>query len=298
VSSGSGGTLSNTHSDWRCRGTEASDGRSEEDPKVTVQVAPEVASKLAQLSKDRAALARVSVLLEQIRAASDRDVLLGVLGPSVGVLGDEVFVARLGNLRVFMSIGQSDVLIVDVAVVGGGPETRQPAAANDPKYNANRNPKFNAAINPTLNASLNPKFNSAINPLFNSTLNPRFNSTINPRFNSALNPRFNPAINPRFNSALNPKFNATINPRYNSTYPGPYVYGLDLDRQGYVVQASDKVDLIFDNDGEHVATAVHNPSEGRTLFDDSLEWVGYTVPDGKGGYLRFDRDGQWNGILV
>jgi hypothetical protein len=273
---------------------------------MNYSVTPEFSRKASQFKGDHETMRQLSTLLNAILLAPDRASLLASLDGQVASLEGGVLVFRTGVLWVFFSLGEDYVLLVDITLAAGRTgETLR--SLKDPRVDSRFNPNFNSAINPNFNSAINPNFNSAINPNFNSAINPNFNSAINPNFNSAINPNFNSAINPNFNSAINPNFNSAINPIYNSalnpmvnpSYPGPYIYRLNLTREGFLVRANSQVELVFNERAKHEGIIVHtNAVDVALLFDLRNSWSGFMVSNGQGGFSRFDKNCKWTSFVV
>lgn len=263
-------------------------------------VSPEFTAKAAALaSGDINRVVRFLKLIE----ASDRQELIDSEEAEITLLGESVYLAKLGSTRLYLTFAQDNdgeyLLILDATAESqdrGG--TGALFALKDPKTNSALNPSLNTSINPRFNTALNPKFNTSINPRFNTALNPKFNTSINPRFNTSINPRFNTTLNPRFNSSLNPRFNTAINPRMNRAFGGPYLYSIKLDQMGYLVRANDLVDLLFDPQGNHIGQLVRVNSQLQAQFDEKGVWSGYMVRANDDVALHFTTAGDWSGLLI
>jgi hypothetical protein len=261
-------------------------------------VAPEFAQKLGELASQPDLLARLTEVFSTLDRSLDKAAVLSALQPNVHALDGGLHVLRVGSLRVFLTFGEDYALLLDLAFSPRRPTDTRRWSPKDPATNPIIDPQRNHTINPNFNTSLNPSFNTSLNPNFNTSLNPNFNTSLNPNFNTSLNPNFNTSINPHFNSTINPNFNSSINPKFNRAYPGPYVYEKDGLWEGYFVRANSQVDLFFGPDGDFRGIGVRNDPKRKTIFDEQLEWIGYLVSDGQGGYLRFDKDGEWTGFVV
>ena len=258
--------------------------------------------KVKALSTETSSQASLQALLHYI-GQSQREELASTDSHIKLVAAENgVFIARIGDLRVFLSFGEDKegeyALLLDLVAKASSGTTSTILSSKDPIRNRAINPTFNRAINPTFNRAINPTFNRAINPTFNRAINPTFNRAINPTFNRAINPTFNRAINPTFNRAINPTFNRALNPRFNFAYDGPYEFDVDNKNKGYFVRANETVLIRFDNMGNYLGTAVQRPDGGFNLFDKGSTWTGYLVPNSQGGYLVFDVNGNWNGFVV
>ena len=256
-------------------------------------VSPEFTAKFAALAPtDIDRIARFLKLIE----TSDRQELINSNAAGITLLGDSVYLAKLGSTRLYLTFSQDNegeyLLLLDATV-----EFSQDQGGAQTLFAVN-NPRTNTALNPKFNTAINPKFNTAINPKFNTAINPKFNTAINPRFNTAINPRFNTAINPRFNSSLNPRFNSSINPRLNRAFGGPYLYSLELEQKGYLVRANDLVDLLFDAKGNHIGQLVRTDQQVQAEFDEKGVWVGYMVRANASVALQFTVEGNWSGMLI
>ena len=229
-------------------------------------VAPEFAQKLSELASQPELLARLTDVFSTLDRSIDKAAALSALQPNVHALDGGLHVLRVGSLRVFLTFGEDYALLLDLA------------------FSPRR---------PTDTRRWGPK-----DPAANPSIDPQRNRTINPNFNTSLNPNFNTSINPHFNSTINPNFNSSINPKFNRAYPGPYAYGKDGPWEGYFVRANDQVDLFFGPDGDFRGIGVRNDPKRMTIFDEQLKWIGYLVSDGQGGYLRFNKDGEWTGFVV
>ena len=119
-----------------------------------------------------------------------------------------------------------------------------------------------------------------------------------PRKNPLLDPNKNMTIDPRRNMTIDPNRNMTIDPRRNRFYGGPYLYGVSLEQEGFVVRADDRVTLIFDTSARFTSFIVFSESGFGNVFDLSSCWIGFLVPTQSDSILRFDTSGQWLGIIV
>ncbi|NJM07121.1 hypothetical protein HC891_14490 [Candidatus Gracilibacteria bacterium] len=148
--------------------------------------------------------------------------------------------------------------------------------------------------NPLTNDALNPLLNESINPLTNDALNPLLNESINPLMNDALNYLANDALNPHTNGAINPLVNEAVNPLNNGAYPGPLFFHIQGTFAGFGVAADGDILALFNELLTHAGTAVP-VGDMLAIFDTGNRWVGYLLPNGAGGYARFDIAGQWVG---
>lgn len=73
---------------------------------------------------------------------------------------------------------------------------------------------------------------------------------------------------------------------------------MNLEPQGYLVKANDKVSLLFGMDGTFSGPAIVLPNGGFAVFDELGTWTEYMIDHGHGGYLRFSPDGQWLGVAA
>ena len=230
-------------------------------------VSPEFSAKLVALSPGD--IQHISAFLQTV-GTSDKTQLLEASGQKSSLLGKGVYVSKVGEMRLYFTFGgDADgeyVLLLDA--------TTKQAKITSRELFATKNPKMNSA------------------------LNPRFNTAINPRFNTSLNPRFNTSINPKFNTSLNPRFNTSINPRMNYAFGGPYLYGADLQQEGYLVRVNDEVELLFDLSSNHVGELVRVNENVRVQFDADNDWNGYLVRANDDVTLRYDLDGEWVGLVV
>jgi hypothetical protein len=220
---------------------------------------------------------------------------------NVRQLDEGMYVLGKDGVRLFFTTGEDPhgeyAMLLDLTEDNHRASSSPLFAIKDPKTNSNFNPKYNSSINPKHNSSINPKYNSSINPKYNSSINPKYNSSINPKYNSSINPKYNSSINPKYNSSINPKYNSSINPKYNRAYGGPFVYDLDLNRMGYVVRASDSIELVFGLDSEFTGFAVVANSDVSAVFSPEGEWTGYWVT-AKDTRLRYSLEGVWLGQIV
>jgi hypothetical protein len=234
-------------------------------------VTPIFSQKVAQSS---GALHFLSSFFIQLEALITKDEVFraGVLGSIPELLQQNIYVFKYKqkDLCIFFSVGSDQdgefLLLLDLSF-------RQERSIPEQVGSA-RNPKTNSCFNPNLNSAINPRFNSSINPRFNSAINPRFNSSINPRFNSAINPRFNPA------------------------FTGPFVYSLDLEREGFIVRANEQAELIFNDSIEFVGFIVDANDKVSIVFDIENNWIGYLVTANENIRLRFNEDGEFTGIVI
>jgi len=120
----------------------------------------------------------------------------------------------------------------------------------------------------------------------------------NPGIHSKYNPKVNTMINPRVNTMLNPRVNTMINPRVNTAYSGPFVYTLDLRQEGFIVRASDNVELIFNFENDFIGLCIKANNDVYVLFDEKNEWIGFLVKAKEDLRLRFNLDNDWTGLIV
>ncbi len=262
-------------------------------------VSPEFSAKLSALSPSD--VQQVAAFLQTV-AANDKTALLEGKSHQAKLLGDGVYVLKIGQMRLYFTFGNDTegeyVLILDATTEQAKTGSRELFATKNPKTNTALNPAFNTTINPKYNTTLNPRYNTTINPKYNTTLNPRYNTTINPKYNTTLNPRYNTTINPRYNTRLNPRYNTSINPQMNCAFGGPYLYGADLQQEAYLVRANDNVELVFDLSGNHLGQLVRVNDNVRAQFNANNEWEGYIVRANNDVSLRYDADGDWIGLVV
>lgn len=260
---------------------------------------PEFASKVSSASA--AALSAVKRFVAFISDATDSD--FNESNAISKLSSDELCVWKSLDAWIVFSIGKDEaggsyVLIADLVDLNRTEQTDEGVyGAKNPKVDRRYNPKVNSRINPRVNSQLNPKVNSRLNPRVNSTINPRVNSVLNPRVNSSINYRVNSTINPRVNASLNPRVNSTINPKVNRVYGGPFVYDVDLNRQGHIVRVGEKISLAFDGNNSLWRIAVSRDG-GFSVFNQENQYVEHWVADQQGGYLRFNTDNDWLGIVV
>jgi len=171
-------------------------------------------------------------------------------------------------------------------------------AAKDPNQNPTLNPARNPSINPRHNASLNPAYNASINPAYNASLNPSYNASLNPAYNASINPAYNATINPAYNATIDPNRNPIANPHQNPNFTGFFVWTRALQVEGFFIKASDDIYVIYSMELERQGLAIRNGNYGFHLVDTSGRWVGYLVPDGQKGFLRFTPRAEWNGLVV
>ena len=230
-------------------------------------VSPEFSAKLSALSPSD--VQQVAAFLQTV-AANDKTALLEGKSHQAKLLGDGVYVLKIGQMRLYFTFGNDTegeyVLILDA--------TTEQAKTGSRELFATKNPKTNTALNPA------------------------FNTTINPKYNTTLNPRYNTTINPRYNTRLNPRYNTSINPQMNCAFGGPYLYGADLQQEAYLVRANDNVELVFDLSGNHLGQLVRVNDNVRAQFNANNEWEGYIVRANNDVSLRYDADGDWIGLVV
>jgi len=267
-------------------------------------VAPEFIKKLANLGP--VTITHVAGVIKKIESAKEESILSSLSAYPLSDSKDEIFITEVSDARIFFTFGNDnegkyllllDILEYDPKTIATWLTGKQDIIKN-PIYDSNLNPTFNSNINPIWNQQLNPIWNQQINPIWNQQINPIWNQQINPIWNQQINPMWNQQINPVWNHQLNPIFNSDINPRINSNYKGPYIYNLNLHKEGLLVKASDDVVLLFDNNLKKNGIGVKNPIDGYTLFDNGNKWVGQLVQDNQGGYLRYTDKNKWVGIVV
>lgn len=152
-----------------------------------------------------------------------------------------------------------------------------------------RDPRYNAFLNPNNDPDINPKFNPELNPQFNSRLNPVFNSQINPVFNTAINPQFVTELNPLFNKELDPRYNPDLNPMYRVD---GVVYNLEAKPAAYLCVAwPERVMVEFNQQLEFTGYWIANGAGGFNFFDTGGDFKNVTMwPNGKGGFNVFDAE--------
>ena len=119
-----------------------------------------------------------------------------------------------------------------------------------------------------------------------------------PRTNAKLNPNNNRSINPTWNRSLDPSWNRSLDPSWNRPFTGIFMYDSSMTPAFYLVDANEKICLMFNMDNEWQGTAIRNGKDGFLVFDRDRKWVEYMISDGQHGYLRFDRMNKWIGIAV
>ncbi|VVQ02487.1 hypothetical protein [Pseudomonas fluorescens] len=267
---------------------------------MKVLLSPDFNEKIPALDADT-----VSAISQFVLSAEnlDRNEFVSKNIKTISNLDGEVYNAKINSSQIYFTIGNDEqgdyLLLLDVATIKPiSSKGESFFTVNNPKTNRAFDPRYNSSINPKLNSSINPKFNSSINPKFNSSINPKFNSSINPRFNSSINPSFNTSINPKFNSSINPKLNSSLNPRKNRSYGGPYLYGIDLNQQAYLVRANNKVEILYDPDGAFYGFLVDANGSVKVEYNKDNVWTGYCVKANDKVWLRYSVDNEWQGLFV
>jgi hypothetical protein len=67
--------------------------------------------------------------------------------------------------------------------------------------------------------------------------------------------------------------------------------------QGFIVRASDKVALLFDQRAKYIGPLIP-AGNNYNLFDSAGRFIGFFVPNGSEGFNRFDVSGRWSGYVV
>lgn len=157
---------------------------------------------------------------------------------------------------------------------------------------ADKDPRFNSFLNPNNNPDISPKFNSMLSPQFNARLNPKFNNDINPIFNTTINPYFNPELNPLYNKELDPKYNSDLNPAFHASGA---VYNLQAQMAAVLCEAwPGRVYVEFNMALEFTGYWIANGQGGFNFFDTSGDYKEVVMcPNGKGGFNIFDADLAW-----
>lgn len=266
-------------------------------------VAPPFADKVLKLTA--AAMHAVALFLKLVQTAKKEEV--EALAVPLLIDDETIYFYRQDDVRIiftFAADAEGDyLLILDLIIektgMPGAVGIRPGRMDRDPRSNTALNPNYNTAHNPKYNTTLNPKYNTVLNPKYNTVLNPKYNTVLNPKYNTTLNPKYNTVLNPKYNTTLNPKYNWAIDPTRNPALEVPRLYNLDLEVEGFVVRAGDKVQLVFGSDREFRSYTVKDSRDGFLVFGATdNEWIEYWRPDGGGGLLRFDTDGEWIGIVV
>ena len=232
-------------------------------------VTPTFTQKLGSFSgRD---LAEISFVVNVIKVVDRSSLTNRVSGLEVRFLDSSILTIKRGRFRIYASFGSDSdgeyLLLLDIGLEGAERIERTDFfAAKDPRKN----------------------------PL----LDPNKNMTIDPRRNMTIDPNRNMTIDPRRNMTIDPNRNMTIDPRRNRFYGGPYLYGVSLEQEGFVVRADDRVTLIFDTSARFTSFIVFSESGFGNVFDLSSCWIGFLVPTQSDSILRFDTSGQWLGIIV
>ncbi len=217
---------------------------------------------------------------------------------------EDVYSVGSKEARVYFTMGSDDtgeyLLLLDFTVQSKIRAQKQKEffALKDPKRNKSLNPIYNHRINPIYTHSINPIYNHRINPIYNHRINPIYNHRINPIYNHRINPIYNHRINPIYNHSINPIYNHSINPIYNRSFGGPFIYSKDLTQEGYMVQANDKVYLLFNMSAKWIGIGVQHSSGVIIIFDTKNKNTGYLIPTPEKVYLRFGAGAKWAGIVV
>jgi hypothetical protein len=136
------------------------------------------------------------------------------------------------------------------------------------------------------------------NPALNGIINPFINGTINPNINGTINPNINGTINPNINGTINPNINGTINPFLNPSFTGWVLYGLNLEKLAYFVEAPREVLLMFDFNNAFIGFCIRAKENFYVVFDTHNNWIGYFVSNKKEGFNYFSPNAQWLGFVV
>jgi hypothetical protein len=203
---------------------------------------------------------------------------------------NDVYFFRLDNYRVFFSVEENTVLLVDVVIKEGA---RMPY--RNPRIDNSINPRINNSINPRINNHINPRINNSINPRINNSINPRINNALNPRINNHINPRINNSINPRINNALNPRINNSINPRINPSFNGYYFYDLDNNRTKFAINANEQVLLIFDFNLNFIELGIKHTYGYAVFAFNNMDYIYHISSDSAKGFNIFDLNNDWIG---
>jgi hypothetical protein len=264
---------------------------------VRLLASPEFSGKLSALSA--ADIEHVSQLVDRIKQA-DKEALM--LDAEVAFLASNVYVARLSQTRLYFTIGSDPdgeyVLLLDASFEQDRPFVGDFFASKDPKSNSALNPRFNTQLNPAYNHSINPAYNHGINPAYNHSINPAYNHSINPAYNHSINPAYNHSINPAYNHSINPAYNHSINPAWNRAFGGPYIYSKTLGKDGYLVRASDQVEILFSIAGARLGELVRVNDQVRVRVSDKNKWDGYVVRANDDVSLLFSTSGKWEGQII
>ncbi|PND26783.1 hypothetical protein [Sinorhizobium sp. M4_45] len=242
-------------------------------------------------------LAAVGVALKAVETAT-RDQLVASTEPllesDVGI-----YVLKGSEFQILLSFGTDAegeyALLVDLIVQGGGP--LRPLPSRDPNQNMMIDPRRNVMIDPNRNMMIDPNRNMMIDPRRNMMIDPRRNMMIDPRRNMMIDPNRNMMIDPRRNYLIDPKRNWLIDPRRNTVWDGPYLFDLRGAVSGFLVRASDKVAILFDEHANFIGPVVP-AGDNYNVFDKAGIWTGFLVPNGVEGFNRFDVSGRWSGFVV
>lgn len=203
---------------------------------------------------------------------------------------NDIFYFKLDNYRIFFSIEDNTVLLLDIILKEG---ERMPY--RNPKIDNSVNPRINNSINPRINNSINPRINNSINYRINNSINPRINNSINPRINNSINYKINNSINPRINNSINPRINNSINPRITPSFKGYYFYDLNNNPQKFAIKANEHILLIFDFNLNFIEFGV-NHSKGYAVFSaNSLDFIYNLFSDNSKGFNIFNLNNEWIG---
>jgi hypothetical protein len=258
---------------------------------------PELSGKLSALTPED--VQRVSRFIERVKVSDTQALMKDV---EAAFLAANVYVAKLGQTRVYFTIGNDSdgeyVLLLDASIEQDRPHFGDYFTSKNPTTNAALNPRLNNQLNPAWNHGINPAWNHNINPAWNHSINPAWNHNINPAWNHSINPAWNHNINPAWNHSINPAWNHSINPAWNRAFGGPYIYSKNLEKEGYLVRASDEVEILFDIEGAHVGELIKANDQVRLQFGASSEWNGFVVRANNDVSLLFTTEASWEGQII
>jgi hypothetical protein len=264
-------------------------------------VTPTFTEKLSSLTSD--GLPAISAIVDFIKAVDKSALVKGRADVHVRILDGSILTLKHGDYRIYASIAGDEnedcLLLLDI-----GLEQTQPVAkadffaTRDPRKNPSLDPNRNMMIDPRRNMMIDPNRNMMIDPHRNMMIDPNRNMMIDPHRNMMIDPNRNMMIDPRRNMMIDPNRNMMIDPRRNRYYGGPYLYDTQLNQNGFVVRANEKVSLMFDPSSRFTGFVVETDSGNENVFDLCGSWVGFLVPTQSDVRLRFGTNREWVGIVV
>jgi len=262
-------------------------------------ITPEFKEKASIISQSSQKL--LGRIIDFFEASSRENVLQESSLYHVLPIGD-IYVGLAGDTQIYFTFGTDEegeyVLLMDIAETQKTPIQREYFAQKNPISNHSLNPIYNHSINPIYNHSINPIYNHSINPIYNHSINPIYNHSINPIYNHSINPIYNHSINPVYNHSINPIYNHSINPVYNRGFGGPYLYSSQLQKEGFLVNANEKINIIYNMKNNHIGFCVIHGEKIQLVFDNKSNWNSYLVSTEQDPILRFGTMGKWIGMIL